>query len=560
MNEDKEELNRIAAEQHRELSEARVFLSDLDLAYRLQLEEAMTASLAFQPSSSTSPTKSQQPPVMVSNDGAVNIADLQSLELDELEAEIKDRLVIETEKKKLQEDLHRRIHDQKLAREILRMPEDEWEAVGDSFERPYGEGSSSSKSKENTEVFRVYFKGMLSEESVRSTSSSQKTMTFAGIGVAICDSRDELIFEMRKPLDLIEGDRINRRSVEGKALIEALNAAAALDLKRIVFYCDYYTLYQQVSGRWPPKQAKLKAFVDHIKHLRKSFTYSAPSFIARNDVKFAFKLAREAISSQINKPSESNNGKLENCVICSDDKFTDQFFTIDNCKHKYCFSCMKQHVEVKLLHGIVPKCPHEGCELELKVESCEIFMTPKLIEMMKHRIKEASIPVTEKVYCPYPKCSALMSKSQLSKLPRFINENGARTCFKCHGDFCVNCRVPWHKNMNCAEYKRRNPTPLVEESKLKNLAARNLWRQCIKCKHMIELIAGCYHMTCRCGYEFCYTCGAEWKNKKPTCTCPIWDEENIVDSEYDDDDDFDDDDDDFDDDDDYDSDDDEYYF
>ncbi|MFS7942643.1 putative E3 ubiquitin ligase RBR family [Helianthus anomalus] len=51
--------------------------------------------------------------------------------------------------------------------------------------------------------------------------------------------------------------------------------------------------------------------------------------------------------------------------------------------------------------------------------------------------------------------------------------------------------------MNCEEYKRRNPTPIVEESKLKNLAARNLWRQCLKCKHMIELVVGCSHMTCR---------------------------------------------------------------
>lgn len=558
MAEDEGELIRIADEQQQELSAARVFLSDLDLAFRLQLEEAMAASLAFQPSSSTSQTKPQQPPVLVPNDDAVNLADLQTLELDKFAADIRDRLVVETEKKKVHEDLHRRIHDQKLAREILRMPEEQWETVGNNFERPYGEGSSSSKSKETTEVFRVYFKGLLSEERVRGTSSSQKTTTVAGIGVAICDSRDELIFEMRKPLDLVDDDRISRQKVEGKALIEALNAAIALDLKRIIFYCDYYTLYQQISGRWQPKQANVKAFVNHIKLLRKSFTYSEPSFVARKDVKFAFKLAREAIVSQTNNPEESNHDKLEPCVICLDDKPTNQFFSVDNCKHKYCFSCMKQHVEVKLLHGMVPKCPHEDCESELKVASCETFLTLKLTEMMKQRIKEASIPVTEKVYCPYPKCSALMSKTELLKQPRFIYENGARTCRKCHGDFCVNCKVPWHRNMNCAEYKRRNPVPLMEESKLKNLAARNYWRQCVKCKHMIELAAGCYHMTCRCGSEFCYTCGAEWKNKKATCACPLWDEENIMDTE--DDDDFDDDEEEEeDDDDDYDSDDDDYY-
>ncbi|KAL6011085.1 hypothetical protein ACLOJK_001529 [Asimina triloba] len=34
-------------------------------------------------------------------------------------------------------------------------------------------------------------------------------------------------------------------------------------------------------------------------------------------------------------------------------------------------------------------------------------------------------------------------------------------------------------------------------------------------------------MGVKCGYEFCYTCGAEWKNKKATCSCPLWNEENI---------------------------------
>ena len=35
----------------------------------------------------------------------------------------------------------------------------------------------------------------------------------------------------------------------------------------------------------------------------------------------------------------------------------------------------------------------------------------------------------------------------------------------------------------------------------------------------------------RCGHEFCYSCGAEWKNKQRTCSCPIWDEENIINDE-----------------------------
>lgn len=44
-----------------------------------------------------------------------------------------------------------------------------------------------------------------------------------------------------------------------------------------------------------------------------------------------------------------------------------------------------------------------------------------------------------------------------------------------------------------------------------------------------------FSIYCRCGYEFCYTCGAEWKNKKATCSCPLWEEQNILNDDYSDD-------------------------
>jgi hypothetical protein len=37
------------------------------------------------------------------------------------------------------------------------------------------------------------------------------------------------------------------------------------------------------------------------------------------------------------------------------------------------------------------------------------------------------------------------------------------------------------------------------------------------------MLSSCF----RCGYEFCYTCGDEWKNKQATCSCPLWDEDQI---------------------------------
>lgn len=259
----------------------------------------------------------------------------------------------------------------------------------------------------------------------------------------------------------------------------------------------------QVIGRWPPKQRKIATLVNQVSLLQRKFTYCNPTLVARNDIKFAFKLARDAIVSQITMPAESSRGKTlqETCVICLEDTDAERIFSVDRCGHRYCISCMKQHVEVKLLHGKVPKCPHDGCNLELSVDSCRKFLTSKLIETMNQRIKEASIPVTEKIYCPYPKCSALMSKKEVSAYAENLfagsQRSGARKCLKCHGLFCINCKVPWHSNISCTSYKMLNPNQPADDVKLKSLATRKLWRQCVKCNHMIELAEGCYHMTCR---------------------------------------------------------------
>lgn len=261
--------------------------------------------------------------------------------------------------------------------------------------------------------------------------------------------------------------------------------------------------------------------------LRRKFIRCHPTLVEKKDIKYAFELARDAIVSQVTQPAGSS-GLIyikETCTICLEDKDVSQILSVNGCQHRYCFSCMKQHVEAKLLQGALPRCPHVGCKFELKIEDCRKFSTTEVLDVMRQRQKEASIPITQKVYCPYPRCSALMSKTEVRVINNAI---GAGRCTKCHGVFCINCKVPWHNNMTCSDYKKLNPYPCAEEAKLKSLARKNQWRQCVKCKNIIELKDGCYHIYCRCGHEFCYTCGAEWKNKKATCACPIWNERNIV--------------------------------
>lgn len=240
---DDDDLQSLVSEQQRELMAAEALESDLDLAFHLQLQEALSASLAHQPSSSSSSSATAPDPRPPKSDDVRGFAAYQSDELSRLEQELKDREQGEIEMRRMREDLCRRIHDQKVASEIMRIPEEDWKEWGDNFEKPFGEGSSSSggagagAGRECN--FRLYCKGLVSED-----KAGDKKNVLNGIGVAICDPKGNLIFEVRKPLI---GNGINKTAAEAKALIEGLNAALALELNRIVFYCDYYPLFQFVS-------------------------------------------------------------------------------------------------------------------------------------------------------------------------------------------------------------------------------------------------------------------------------------------------------------------------
>lgn len=258
-----------------------------------------------------------------------------------------------------------------------------------------------------------------------------------------------------------------------------------------------------MTGRVEPRQSVVATLVNQVAVLQKKFSFCQPSLLTRNDVKFVFKLARDAIVSQIKWPEETSNGKTfkETCVICYEGITVDKMFSVDGCFHRFCFSCMKQHVEVKLLGGQTANCPSEGCKSEVKIECCENFLDPKLVDVMIQRKKEGSISVSDKVYCPYPKCSELMVKSEVLEYTKqfFVGaeQSGARKCMKCRQLFCTQCKVPWHYNLSCSDFSKSKGYQNAGDGMLKSLAQSKRWRQCIKCNNMVELVWGCYHITCR---------------------------------------------------------------
>ncbi|CAN8255020.1 unnamed protein product [Cochlearia groenlandica] len=525
----------ILEEQREEIMAAKTLARDHDLAFNLQMQEALAASRAPHTSSPESP-----PAAAIftgaDDDDADNydFTDLILQDIARVDQERRDREIGEKETKRLRVDLDRRIHDQKFAKEIMNIPEGDWSHYGDDFEKPYSLEAASSSSSSSVaaiggESFRVYCKGLVSEEMI-----GDARVMVGGVGVAICDSTDNLIWEVNKSLGGGGEESKSPEIAELEAIVRGLDEALTFDLGRVTFFIDDFKVFNYVTGRVEPRQSVVATLVNQVALLQNKFSYCQPSILTRNDVKFVFKLARDAIVSQIKWLDETTKGKTfkETCVICYEGITVDKMFSVDGCFHRFCFSCMKQHVEVKLLGGKTATCPSDGCKSEVKMECCAKFLDPKLVDVMIQRKKESSISVSDKVYCPYPKCSELMVNHEVLEYTKqfFLaaEQSCARKCMKCGLFFCKQCKVPWHYNVTCNEFSKSKGYRSAGDGMLKSLAQSKRWRQCIKCNNMVELVWGCYHITCRCGYEFCYTCGAEWKKKKATCSCPIWDERNLT--------------------------------
>ncbi|CAH8342376.1 unnamed protein product [Eruca vesicaria subsp. sativa] len=336
-----------------------------------------------------------------------------------------------------------------------------------------------------SEYVNLYFKGLVSNDSLD------------GFGVAILGQKDELVFQMNGP---IRGSSITVSEAELIALKRGLTEAADLGINHITIYSDNHPTHDLISGRLVPKENNMALLVNDVQRIRERFSSSFTVFVSRSSIKYAYKLASKTIVSEISIPMDTPRrakpARKRTCAICLDDDVNaDQMFTVDKCRHRFCFECVKRHIEVRLLEGSVMTCPQFRCKSRLTYTKCADLVTPKLIKIWQKRILENSIPFEERVYCPTPKCSALTRVTKVSNVNKEVVVR--RCCDKCGEHFCTKCKSPWHDNLSCNDYKKMHPNPSENEQMLHDLANQKMWRQCRKCQHMIELKKGCVLIVCR---------------------------------------------------------------
>ncbi|GLT91592.1 hypothetical protein SLE2022_094720 [Rubroshorea leprosula] len=196
------------------------------------------------------------------------------------------------------------------------------------------------------------------------------------------------------------------------------------------------------------------------------------------------------------------------CQICMESKPSTEKFNNTLCRHPFCLNCITKHIEFKVGDGVATvNCPAVDCDHQLDPLLCHSVISKPLFDRWCDRLCDCAILGIDRCYCPYSNCSTLV-----------LNECGGTvkkaTCPNCKRAFCFNCKVPWHAGYWCSERAERGNRNdvlfgmLVEEKK---------WKRCYRCGHVIDKIAGCREVKCRCGEIICHECGRAFEYFSQCC-------------------------------------------
>ncbi|KAK8973181.1 hypothetical protein V6N11_049528 [Hibiscus sabdariffa] len=197
---------------------------------------------------------------------------------------------------------------------------------------------------------------------------------------------------------------------------------------------------------------------------------------------------------------ETGSGNVYDCGICTETKAVYDSFCTGGCSHIYCVRCTVNYIVSKLDDNVGSiKCPEPSCEGVLDPEFCREILPTDVFDRWGKALCESAFLGSEKFYCPYKDCSALL-----------INDGGTviqkSKCPFCKRVFCVQCKVAWHSGLTCPRFQKLEP--LGPDALFADLAQRKTWKRCPHCQNYVEKSYGCNYIKCKCGKAFCYYCGA----------------------------------------------------
>ncbi|GAP89465.1 putative IBR finger domain protein [Rosellinia necatrix] len=203
-----------------------------------------------------------------------------------------------------------------------------------------------------------------------------------------------------------------------------------------------------------------------------------------------------AASRQVGKTRQRRS-----CEACGEPK---HFAALSRapCQHEYCRQCLSRLFQDAMVDESLfpPRC----CKQPIPLDKSQLFLDANVARQFRQKAVELATP--NRTYCHNTDCAAF--------IPPANCRHTTATCGECRGQTCTACKGAWHAG-DCP-----NDEQLQQVIRL---AREQGWQRCQNCWGMVELNTGCNHMTCRCGFQFCYVCGTRWK----ACGCDHWAEHRL---------------------------------
>lgn len=176
--------------------------------------------------------------------------------------------------------------------------------------------------------------------------------------------------------------------------------------------------------------------------------------------------------------SIENGNAIDSCMACLEDRVTTDLIKFP-CGDLYCRLCLHQLIEssVQPLGTFPPRC----CGVFIEYSAVRHLLRPDLAATFGAKSLRLAAPSL--LHCHSLSCHGTMQQDG-----RNASQSSVQ-CIICGKRTCTACKGPSHRG-NCP------PDPAKDQ--LLALAKQERWQQCYRCQSLVELSAGCSHISMCC--------------------------------------------------------------
>ena len=198
------------------------------------------------------------------------------------------------------------------------------------------------------------------------------------------------------------------------------------------------------------------------------------------------------------------------CNICYEKK--EVLVPTSTCSHDAgtCMSCIQESLKMNMNGGSlaicsditkIPCCGGFNCKEHFEEKDLRNYLDKQQMAKWNDLAFQAFAKKQDDFrWCSEPSCGS----GQF--VDGGLESNTFFKCHKCRKMTCVRHRIPMHVGISCFEYDMIG----TDYSRTMDEIAKSS-KPCPACGEAVLKSDGCDHMTCLCGYQFCYRCLADWK-------------------------------------------------